>query len=242
MPRKLLRAWKSKAKRARPTQWRRGLHRSCNRTHIGIALVKPALSGRRRPRRPRARRKQETRSRPISPYALPLASRGEQQVRPIAASGYSVRGPGQGADLGEFAGQFAPRIAGILAGVELAVVTAGEDQAGIGRIGRERPDRRVRFNRQFRPLPTLPAILGALDRAGAAGSAIAGGDEDGVRVIRLQGQAAAVGQPELLPDAKPLPALAFVRARQRFRAACWSARSCGLPDSFGPRRHGYRGR
>ena len=58
--------------------------------------------------------------------------------------------------------------AGVRAQIDLAVMTARQDQAGIGFVRRKRPDRRVRLDRQFLRLPTLAAVARALDRAGGA--------------------------------------------------------------------------
>src|SRR5204863_2725233 len=44
----------------------------------------------------------------------------------------SVRDPAQGADFGEFARQFRPALAGILGLVQFAVMTARDDEPGIG--------------------------------------------------------------------------------------------------------------
>src|SRR5439155_333311 len=104
--------------------------------------------------------------------------------------------------------------AGILALVQFAVMAACHDQAWIGRMGREGPDRRVWLDRQTRRLPALAAIGRTLDRPGRADRAIAGRDEQRVGIVGLLREAPAIGQRELLADPEPYPVLAAVVARE----------------------------
>src|SRR5438552_8385095 len=130
--------------------------------------------------------------------------------------GRLIRRPGQRADLAELAAQLDPGIAGVFAGEYFAVVTAGENPVGVRRVGRKGPYRRVGFDGQRQGLPALSAILGALDRAGAAERAVAGGDKQHSGFVGLERQAAAIGQAKMLADPQTSPALAAIRARKDF--------------------------
>src|SRR5271156_4504858 len=123
-----------------------------------------------------------------------------------------IRRPGQGADLAELAAQFDPGVAGVFAREYFAIVTAGENPVGVRRGGRARPYRRVGFKGQRQRLPALSAILGALDRAGAAERTVAGGDKHHSGLVGLERQAAAIGQAKMLADPQTSPALAAIRA------------------------------
>src|SRR4051812_34941815 len=128
------------------------------------------------------------------------------RARPFASP--SVRYPAKGADFGEFAAQLAPGIAGIVARIDLAVMAAGKDPRGVGRMRRKGPDRRVRLDRQRPLLPGPAAVARALDRAGAADRGIAGRDEQRLRVVRLLRETAAVAQVEPVAHAEAIPAFA----------------------------------
>src|SRR5580704_2951100 len=148
-----------------------------------------------------------------------LSLRGAERRRNLDRRGNfalatSVWRPGDRPDLGEFARQFAPGIAGVFASVQFAVMAARDDQAGIGGMRRECPDRRIGRPWQIQQLPALAAILRALDRPGGADRAVTGRDKQRLRIVRLLDQAAAIGQVELLADAEPLPAVAAVMARE----------------------------
>src|SRR5271156_1506659 len=122
-----------------------------------------------------------------------------------------IRRPGQGADLAELAAQFDPGIAGVLAREYLAIVTAGEDPVGLCRVGRKGPYRRVGFDGQWQGLPALSAILGPLDRAGAAERAVAGGHKQHCGLVGLERQAAAIGQAGMLAYPQTSPTLTAIR-------------------------------
>src|SRR5205823_5930670 len=112
----------------------------------------------------------------------------------------SVRDPAERADLGEFAAQLLPAVAGVVAGEEFAVMAAGDDEAGVGSVRRELPDRRIGLGRQGERLPTLAAVARALDRPGIAGCAVPGGAEQRFRVVGFLRQVAAIAQAELVAD------------------------------------------
>src|SRR5215469_15888042 len=122
----------------------------------------------------------------------------------------SIRDPAHRADFGKFARQLLPAVAGVLGRVELAVMAAGDDALGVGRVRRERPDRRIRLDRQGQHLPFVAAVARAVDAAGTTDRAVAAGDEERLRVVDLLGQRAAIGQLEAAVDAERDPAVAGV--------------------------------
>src|SRR5690242_1291339 len=69
----------------------------------------------------------------------------------------------------------------------------GDHDVGIRRVGAEPVDDRVWLDRQRALFPGLAAVARALDRAALSRNEIAVAHEDGLRIARLERDAAAIG-------------------------------------------------
>src|ERR1019366_6502914 len=104
-------------------------------------------------------------------------------------------------NLAEFAAQLGPRIARISRDIQVPVQAVGDDDVRIRPMRAEPIDHRIRLDRQRAFLPGRPAVARTLNRSALAGDKVAVANEDGVPIVGLDRDAAAIGNRIALGEA-----------------------------------------